>query len=78
MPSERASVLAKARRYREDPDRLALIATEPLTVVVDGFHATHAVVSTSSGLICSCERFRRGDECAHLLAVQSRYRGSRW
>jgi len=75
MPSQRHGVLAKARRYREEPDRLLLVATEPLTVVVNGFHATHTVLSTRTGLICSCDRFRRGDECAHVLAVESRFCG---
>jgi hypothetical protein len=73
MPSQRYSVLAKARRYREEPDRLRVLTHEPLTVMVNGFHALHTVVSTGIGLICSCGRSRRGDECAHVLAVASRF-----
>jgi hypothetical protein len=29
MPSARHSVLAKARRYREEPDRVEVLANEP-------------------------------------------------
>ena len=47
MPSGRHSVLAKARRYRDEPDRLMLVADDPLTVVINGFHADHTVVRTA-------------------------------
>jgi hypothetical protein len=74
MPSQQHSVIAKARRYREEPERLLLVASDPLTVVIDGFHGTHTVVRIRSGLICSCERFRRGGRsCAHTLAVEQRF-----
>jgi nucleotide-binding universal stress UspA family protein len=74
MPSQRHSAVAKARRYRDDPDRLLLVARHPLTVVINGFHANHTVVRTQRGLICSCERFRRGGgPCGHVLAVEQRF-----
>jgi nucleotide-binding universal stress UspA family protein len=74
MPSQRHSVLAKARRYREESDRLLLVTDNPLTVVINGFHANHTVVRTVRGFICSCERFRRGaGPCAHVLAVEQRF-----
>jgi SWIM zinc finger len=74
MPSQQHSVVAKARRYREQPERLLLVTTDPLTVVIDGFHANHTVVRTGSGLICSCERFRSGGgPCAHVMAVEHRF-----
>jgi hypothetical protein len=53
MPSERHSVVAKARQYREEPERLLLIAENPLTVVINGFHGNYTVVRTKDGLICS-------------------------
>jgi hypothetical protein len=77
MPSQQHSAVAKARRYREQPERLLLVATDPLTVVITGFHADHTVVRTSSGLICSCERFGRGGgACAHVLVVEHRFLNS--
>jgi hypothetical protein len=74
MPSQRHSILAKARRYREEPDRLQLVARNPLTVVIKGFHADHTVVRTGRGCICSCDRSRQdGGQCAHVLAVEQRF-----
>jgi hypothetical protein len=74
MTSERHSVLAKARRYRDEPDRLLILTHSPLTVAVNGFHANHTVVCTSAGFVCSCERFRRGaGACGHVLAVEQRF-----
>ena len=77
MPSQRHSVLAKARRYRGEPDRLLHVTDNPLTLVINGFNANHTVVGTAHGLICSCERFRRGGgPCAHVLAVEQRFGAS--
>jgi nucleotide-binding universal stress UspA family protein len=74
MPSQRHSVVAKAKRYREEPDRLLLVTDNPLTVVINGFHGNYTVVQTKAGLICSCERFRRaGSTCGHVLAVEQRF-----
>jgi nucleotide-binding universal stress UspA family protein len=74
MPSQRHSVVAKARRYRDEPERLLLVTENPLTVVIDGFHGNHTVVRTNAGLICSCERFRHGGgPCGHVLAVEQRF-----
>jgi hypothetical protein len=74
MPSQRHSAVAKAIRYREDPERLVGVCEHPLTVVINGFHGTHTVVRIKSGLICSCERFRRGGgACGHVLAVDERF-----
>jgi nucleotide-binding universal stress UspA family protein len=76
MPSERHSVVAKARQYREQPERLLLVAENPLTVVINGFHGNYTVVRTNAGLICSCERFRRtGGPCGHVLAVEQGFVG---
>jgi nucleotide-binding universal stress UspA family protein len=71
MPSTRHSVLAKARRYRAEPERVDIIVDEPLLAIVHGLHADHTVRHTDQGLVCSCERFRRGEGvCAHVLAVE--------
>jgi hypothetical protein len=73
MPSTRHSVLAKARRYRAEPERVDIVADEPLVAIVHGLHADHTVRHTEQGLVCSCERFRRGEGvCAHVLAVEQR------
>jgi hypothetical protein len=73
MPSSRHSVLAKAARYRSEPERVKVLSDEPLLAVVHGLHAEHTVADHGSGLICSCERFRRGEAvCAHVLAVEER------
>jgi len=71
MPSSRHSMLAKAARYRAEPDRVDILATEPLVAVVHGLHADHTVRQNGQGLVCTCERFRRGEgTCAHVLAVE--------
>jgi nucleotide-binding universal stress UspA family protein len=73
MPSTRHSVLAKARRYRAEPERVDILVDEPLVATVHGLHADHTVRHTEQGLVCSCERFRRGEGvCAHVLAVEQR------
>jgi hypothetical protein len=72
MPSSRHSVLAKAARYRTEPDRVDILVREPLVAVVHGLHAEHTVRQTGQGLVCTCERFGRGEStCAHVLAVDS-------
>jgi hypothetical protein len=71
MPSYRHSILAKAARYRSEPERVNVLIAEPLVAVVHGLHAEHTVRQTAYGLVCSCERFRRGETpCAHVLAVE--------
>jgi hypothetical protein len=73
MPSSRQSVLAKAARYRSEPERVKILCDEPLLAVVDGLHAEHTVTGNGNQLVCSCERFRRGEAvCAHVLAVEER------
>jgi hypothetical protein len=75
MPSAHHSVVAKARRYRTEPERVDVVAAEPLVAIVHGLHADHTVRHTERGLVCSCERFRRGQSvCAHVLAVEQRSR----
>jgi hypothetical protein len=75
MPSSHHSVVAKARRYRTEPERVDILAADPLVAIVHGLHADHTVRHTRQGLVCSCERFRRGQGvCAHVLAVQQRSR----
>jgi hypothetical protein len=71
MPSSRHSILAKAARYRSEPDRVNVLIAEPLMAVVHGLHAEHTVRQTDRGLVCSCDRFRRGEgACAHVLEVE--------
>jgi SWIM zinc finger len=73
MPSAHHSVVAKARRYRSEPERVHILADDPLVAIVHGLHADHTVRHTVQGLACSCERFRRGQGvCAHVLAVEQR------
>jgi hypothetical protein len=73
MPSAHHSVVAKARRYRTEPERVDIVADDPLVAIVHGLHADHTVRHTEQGLVCSCERFRRGEGvCAHVLVVEQR------
>src|SRR5919199_3434860 len=73
MPSAHHSVVAKARRYRAEPERVDIVADDPLVAIVHGLHADHTVRHTEQGLVCSCERFRRGQGvCAHVLAAEQR------
>ena len=70
MPSAHHSVIAKARRYRAEPERVEILVDKPLLAIVHGLHADHTVRQTESGLICSCERFGRSQGvCAHVLVV---------
>jgi len=71
MPSSRHSVLAKAARYRAEPERVNILVDQPLVAVVQGLHADHTVRQIGDSLNCSCERFGRGEaQCAHVLAVE--------
>jgi HAD superfamily hydrolase (TIGR01509 family) len=71
MPSSRHSVLAKAARYRTEPHRVGILVSEPLVAVVHGLHAEHTVRESVQGLVCTCERFERGEStCAHVLVVE--------
>jgi hypothetical protein len=73
MLSRRHSVLAKAGRYRIEPERVTSVVDQPLVAIVRGLHAEHTVKDAGQGLVCSCERFRRGEGvCAHVLAVEER------
>jgi hypothetical protein len=73
MPSARHSVLAKAARYRSEPERVKILSDEPLFAIVHGLHAEHTVQEHGHRLVCSCERFRRDEGvCAHVLAVEER------
>src|SRR5919205_135046 len=73
MPSAHHSVVAKARRYRAEPERVDILADEPLVAIVHGLHADHTVRHTEQGLVCSCERFQRGEGvCAHVLVMEQR------
>jgi hypothetical protein len=73
MSSSRHSVLAKAARYRSEPERVKILSDEPLLAIVHGLHAEHTVTDDRGHLICSCERSRRGEAvCAHVLAVEER------
>ena len=75
MPSAHHSVVAKARRYRAEPERVDILADDPLVAIVHGLHADHTVRHTEQGLVCSCERFGRGEGvCAHVLVVEQHRR----
>jgi hypothetical protein len=50
-----------------------ILSDEPLLTVVHGLHTEHTVTDHNDRLVCSCERFRRGEAaCAYVLAVEER------
>jgi hypothetical protein len=76
LQSHLHSLIAKAHRYQEEPERFNMIAAEPLSVDVHGANGDHRVVLTDGLLVCDCDGFaqRREGICAHVLGVEHHFR----
>jgi hypothetical protein len=78
LQSHLHSLIAKAHRYQEEPERFERTSVngEPLHVKVHGANGDHAVVLHEGRLECDCDGFAHRGEgiCAHVLGVEHHFR----
>jgi hypothetical protein len=77
LQSHLHSLIAKAHRYEEEPERFERLSQEePLTVSVHGANGEHQVVLINGRLECDCDGFAYRHEgiCAHVLGVEHHFR----
>ena len=76
LQSHLHSLIAKAHRYQEEPERFERIGQEPLRVKVHGANGDHEVVLIAARLECDCDGFAHRGEgiCAHVLGVEHHFR----
>ena len=78
LQSHLHSLIAKAHRYQEEPDRFERTSatTDPLRVRVHGANGDHEVVLSEGRLECDCDGFAHRGEgiCAHVLGVEHHFR----
>ena len=76
LQSHLHSLIAKAHRYQEEPERFECTASDPLRVVVHGANGDHLVILENQVLICDCDGFaHRGERiCAHVLGVEHHFK----
>ena len=76
LQSHLHSLIAKAHRYQEEPERFQLETAEPLAVTVHGSNGDHRVVLVEGKLRCDCDGFahRREGICPHVLGVEHHFR----
>lgn len=77
MQSHLHSLIAKAHRYQEEPERFRRAEDQPLRVSVHGANGDHEVVLRDDGhLACDCDGFARRGEgiCPHVLGVEHHFR----
>jgi hypothetical protein len=78
LQSHLHSLIAKAHRYQEEPERFERTSegTEPLRVTVHGANGDHEVVLVDDRLECNCDGFAHRGEgiCAHVLGVEHHFR----
>lgn len=67
MNSSFISMVDKAKRYAEEPDRIAFTALE---VEFRGINGTHRVALHGETWSCECEHFRMHALCAHVMTLQ--------
>ncbi len=67
MDSRLISKLDKARRYADEPER---VAVRDFAVTFRGDHGTHEVSSHVGVAHCTCAEFARQGDCAHVVAVR--------
>ena len=74
LQSHLHSLIAKAHRYQEEPERFERVSApgEPLRVTVHGANGEHQVVLNDGHLECDCDGFAHRGEgiCAHVLGVE--------
>ena len=76
LQSHLHSLIAKAHRYQEEPERFERMGQDPLRVTVHGANGDHEVVLRQGRLICDCDGFAHRGEgiCAHVLGVEHHYK----
>jgi hypothetical protein len=78
LQSHLHSLIAKAHRYQEEPERFERTSgdAEPLHVTVHGANGDHAVALVGDRLECDCDGFAHRGEgiCAHVLGVEHHFR----
>lgn len=78
LQSHLHSLIAKAHRYQEEPERFERTSspTEPLRVTVHGANGDHQVLLQEGRLACDCDGFAHRGEgiCAHVLGVEHHFR----
>ncbi|MBV9324975.1 MAG: SWIM zinc finger family protein [Chloroflexi bacterium] len=78
LQSHLHSLIAKAHRYQEEPERFERISggEEALRVRVHGANGDHEVDLVDGRLLCDCDGFAHRGEgiCAHVLAVEYHFR----
>jgi hypothetical protein len=76
LQSHLHSLIAKAHRYQEEPDRFVRTGQEPLRVTVHGANGDHEVWLREGRLECDCDGFSHRGEgiCAHVLGVEHHFR----
>ena len=71
MQSALHGMVAKARRYSQEPDRLRL---EALSARVRGDNSEHLVTLAGGRLTCDCNHYAHERLCAHVLTVERVFR----
>lgn len=76
LQSHLHSLIAKAHRYQEEPERFECTDQDPLRVTVHGANGDHQVVLQRGRLICDCDGFAHRGEgiCAHVLGVEHHFK----
>src|ERR1041385_4604735 len=62
LQSHLHSLIAKAHRYQEEPERFERISEDPLRVSVHGTNGEHEVVLREGHLECDCDGFAHRGE----------------
>lgn len=71
MHSDLIGKIEKARRYAEEPERVAL---DELKARFHGGNNDHIVTLSNGHWSCDCEFFRVRRTCAHVMAMQKMFR----
>jgi len=67
MYSSLISMVEKAKRYAQEPERIRLTG---LAVDVRGDNGTHSVTLRGEDWSCACEHFQAHGLCAHVMTLQ--------
>src|ERR1700716_1434650 len=62
LQSHLHSLIAKAHRYQEEPERFERVNQDPLTVAVHGANGDHQVILLEGHLQCDCDGFAHRGE----------------
>ena len=78
LQSHLHSLIAKAHRYQEEPERFERTSAQgdALSVTVHGANGDHHVLLVDGHLTCDCDGFAQRGEgiCAHVLAAEYHFK----